>query len=126
MRRILTVLAVTALLVIALAVPALADNPDHPGECSFEQGKTYCTEKDVIDSGSELLGMDRYLVNCAPEGAPYLGLVMVTETTFRTYTDYRITETTYAGVSTQVLEQTTRTEREYGPEQTSTQGGCGG
>ena len=52
------------------------------------------------------------------------GHAAVTTTTYRPYTDYRITETTYAGKSQQVKDQTTREERVYGTPYTATTGEC--
>ena len=133
MRRIVSILSAAALMaamaVVVLAVPAWADEPDHPGDCRFERGKTYCTEKERIGSGIEQTDVEYDTVFCAPTSPEELpSFYLVVTSTFRPYTDYRVTETTYAGKSEHVLDQDTRTEREYGPEFTirSETGQCPG
>ena len=128
MRRILLVLSVAVLMaaiVVVLAVPAWADAPDHPGNCRFEQGKTYCTEREYIGTVTEEVGEVEYEVECAGPGEPY-DVAWVLEETYWDYNVYQVTETTYAGKSEHVLDRNTRTEREFVGEFILTTGGCYG
>ena len=129
MRRVILLVTVGLVMAAVMAVPAWADEPDHPGDCRFERGKTYCTEKERIGSGIEQTDVEYDTVFCAPTSPEELpSFYLVVTSTFRPYTDYWVTETTYAGKSEHVLDQDTRTEREYGPEFTirSETGQCPG
>ena len=46
----------------------MAAPPVHQGECYFEHGKTYCTEKEAIGSDGEILNIDIYYVELCAGG----------------------------------------------------------
>ena len=119
MRRIMLLVAVVVMSV-TLAMPALADKPIHPGDCTFDKGKTYCTEKEAIGNGTQFVSSSSYQTYCGF----FTGWRTVYVTTYRPYTDYQITDTTYAGKGPKVVDQTTRVEREFGQSYNSYSGGC--
>jgi hypothetical protein len=123
MRRIMLLVTVGLVMAAVMAIPARADEPDHPGDCHFERGKTYCTERERIDDVTEEIDEVEYEVECARPGEPSQ-LEYVLEETYRTYEVYRITETTYAGKSEHVLDRNTRTERGLYHDYVLTTGGC--
>ena len=120
MRRIVlmgTAMLVMAAMVVAVSVPAFAAKP-HQGQCVYENGETRCTETQLLTSGAEV-STTREAHYCGDER-----YATVITTTYRPYTDYRVTETTYYGKSQQVKSQTTTVEREYHTPYTTTSGGC--
>ena len=123
MRRILLVLAVVAtmaLIVAAMAAPAFAAQPTPPQGCHFERGKTFCRQLVETDRYTERT-VRIYGIPCPGQEIPG----QVTETTETEYADYRVTETTYAGLSDKVLDQVTyELNRMFRGSHTYSSGGC--
>jgi hypothetical protein len=117
---VLAVMAVVAAMVAAMAVPAFAAQPAPPQGCHFEQGKTFCRELVQTDSYTERT-VRTYEITCPGQESPGL----ITETTDTEYADYRVTETTYAGLSDKVLDQITyELNRMFRGSHTFSSGGC--
>jgi hypothetical protein len=105
-----TVALLALMAVVATAGTARAQQPARPGVCTFNQGTTTCTEREVVGSGLEQYFEYVYTEPCA--SSPF-GYVTVIVKGFRSYNDYRVTETTYAGNGPRIVAQSSWTVREY-------------
>ena len=122
-RSVLLALSAAAAMIIAAvaaAGPASADTPTQPGQCTFDAGSTICTDRQAVGSGTELVSQSSYSEFCGV----FSGSRTVTVATYRRYTDYHVTQTTYAGKGPHITGQYSSTVREYGYPYTVTYGGC--